>query len=38
MKKWLERLLAPPAPPSDPKTETEQDAAEWALRVFPKCC
>lgn len=36
MKRWLERLLAPPAPPSEP--ETQKDATEWALRIFPKCC
>ncbi len=34
MKSWLKRLFAhPPA-----KIQTPEEAAELALRVFPRCC
>ncbi len=35
MKRWLERLFGRPTPR---KQMTDKDAAEVALRVFPKCC
>lgn len=34
MKSWLKRLFARPETPA----LSEAEAAEVALRVFPKCC
>ncbi len=34
MRKWLENLFARPETPD----LTDAEAAELALRVFPKCC